>query len=311
MKTNEKNERCEQKKIAIRIIYSVLILAVLFIVYEAFLKKDPSKILNAVNKETFIVDTEKAERRNLKHQLLTSGSIKALEEATLFPRVSGKLLRNVLREGDKVRKNQTVSLIERDEVGAVYEPVVVPSTINGVVGRVYLDPGANVTTSTPIALVVNQDTIRIAVDIPERYVGDLRKGQSAWLTVEALPEEKFEARLDLISPVVDSQSRSVAVEFKADNKNKKLMSGMFARVDISLAEQKNALSVSKKSIYENEDGSAYVFVPSADGKTAVKKDIKIGFKNMDHWQVLQGLDEGETILQFAYGLKEGSQIQKK
>ena len=279
-------------------------------VYNFVIKKDPAKVLDQVNTEVFSVSVERPQNRDLKHQLLTSGSLKALEEAVIYPRVSGKLLRNVLREGDKVKKGQTISLIERDEVGAKYEPVVVPSTINGVVGRIYLDPGANVVTSTPIALVVNQDTIRIAVDIPERYIGEISKGQKAWLTVEALPNQKFEAVLDLISPVVDSLSRSVAVEFKADNKGGKLMSGMFAKLDISLAEQKNALSLSKKNILENEDGSYYVLVPSQDGKTAEKKNIQVGFKNNDHWQI-SGIAENQPVLNFVFGLKEGSNIEVK
>ena len=162
-----KNEK--ERKIAGYIIGAVILLVIGALVYNFVIKKDPAKVLDQVNTEVFSVSVERPQNRDLKHQLLTSGSLKALEEAVIYPRVSGKLLRNVLREGDKVKKGQTISLIERDEVGAKYEPVVVPSTINGVVGRIYLDPGANVVTSTPIALVVNQDTIRIAVDIPERY----------------------------------------------------------------------------------------------------------------------------------------------
>ena len=303
-----KNEK--ERKIAGYIIGAVILLVIGALVYNFVIKKDPAKVLDQVNTEVFSVSVERPKNRDLKHQLLTSGSLKALEEAVIYPRVSGKLLRNVLREGDKVKKGQTISLIERDEVGAKYEPVVVPSTINGVVGRIYLDPGANVVTSTPIALVVNQDTIRIAVDIPERYIGEISKGQKAWLTVEALPNQKFEAVLDLISPVVDSLSRSVAVEFKADNKEGKLMSGMFAKLDISLAEQKNALSLSKKNILENKDGSYYVLVPSADKKTAVKKNIQVGFKNNDHWQI-SGIAENQPVLNFVFGLKEGSNIEVK
>ena len=303
-----KNEK--ERKIAGYIIWAAIILVAIYAVWNIFLKKDPSEVLQQVNADVFSVSLEKPQYRDLKHQLLTSGSLKALEEAIIYPRVSGKLLRNVLREGDKVKKGQTISLIERDEVGATYEPVVVPSTINGVIGRVYLDPGANVTTSTPVAMVVNQDIIRIAVDIPERYIGEIYKGQSAWLMVEALPNQKFEATLDLISPVVDSLSRSVAVEFKADNKEGKLRSGMFAKLDISLAEQKDALSLSKKNILENEDGSYYILVPSADGKTAQKRAIEVGFKNNDHWQV-SGIAENQPVLNFVFGLKAGSPIEVK
>lgn len=310
MKLIRKPKNEQERKIANYIILAVIIVVIIALVYNFAFKKDPAQILNQVNTDVFAVSIERPQNRDLKHQLLTSGSLKALEEAVIYPRVNGKLLKNILREGDKVKKGQTISLIERDEVGAKYEPVVVPSTINGVVGRIYLDPGANVITSTPIALVVNQDTIRIAVDIPERYIGEISKGQTAWLTVEALPDQKFEAVLDLISPVVDSLSRSVAVEFKANNKDGKLMSGMFAKLDISLAEQKQALSLSKKNILENADGSYYVLVPSQDGKTAEKKNIQVGFKNNDHWQV-SGISENQPVLNFVFGLKEGSPIEVK
>lgn len=224
--------------------------------------------------------------------------------------MNGKLLKNVLREGDAVKKNQTVSLIERDEVGAVYEPVVVPSTITGVVGRVYLDPGANVTVSTPVALVVNQEKVRVAVDIPERYIGEIYKGQPATLRVDALPGKEFEAKLTIISPVVDSTSRAVAVEFYANNTKGLLKSGMFAKVDITLSEKTNAVSVSKQSVYTDEEtNETYVFVPSADGKTAVRRNVKTGFINSNHLEVSEGLSAGEQVLTFTYGLKDGSKIE--
>ncbi|WP_177746728.1 efflux RND transporter periplasmic adaptor subunit [Candidatus Avelusimicrobium fimicolum] len=298
-----------KKRTKRRIIWGVVALAFILALVVIF-KPKTSGPLDGVAKDVFLVKQETVQKRTLKHELLMSGSIKALEEATLFPRVNGKLLKNILREGDAVKKNQTVSLIERDEVGAVYEPVVVPSTITGVVGRVYLDPGANVTVSTPVALVVNQEKVRVAVDIPERYIGEIYKGQPATLRVDALPGKEFEAKLTIISPVVDSTSRAVAVEFYADNTKGLLKSGMFAKVDITLSEKTNAVSVSKQSVYTDEETNAtYVFVPSADGKTAVRRNVKTGFINSNHLEVSEGLSAGEQVLTFTYGLKDGSKIE--
>lgn len=298
-----------KKRTKRRIIWGVVALAFILALVVIF-KPKTSGPLDGVAKDVFLVKQEMVQKRTLKHELLMSGSIKALEEATLFPRVNGKLLKNVLREGDAVKKNQTVSLIERDEVGAVYEPVVVPSTITGVVGRVYLDPGANVTVSTPVALVVNQEKVRVAVDIPERYIGEIYKGQPATLRVDALPGKEFEAKLTIISPVVDSTSRAVAVEFYADNTKGLLKSGMFAKVDITLSEKTNAISVSKQSVYTDEEtNETYVFVPSADGKTAVRRNVKTGFINSNHLEVSEGLSAGEQVLTFTYGLKDGSKIE--
>lgn len=298
-----------KKRTKRRIIWGVVALAFILALVVIF-KPKTSGPLDGVAKDVFLVKQETVQKRTLKHELLMSGSIKALEEATLFPRVNGKLLKNVLREGDAVKKNQTVSLIERDEVGAVYEPVVVPSTITGVVGRVYLDPGANVTVSTPVALVVNQEKVRVAVDIPERYIGEIYKGQPATLRVDALPGKEFEAKLTIISPVVDSTSRAVAVEFYANNTKGLLKSGMFAKVDITLSEKTNAVSVSKQSVYTDEEtNETYVFVPSADGKTAVRRNVKTGFINSNHLEVREGLSAGEQVLTFTYGLKDGSKIE--
>ncbi|MBD9149930.1 MAG: efflux RND transporter periplasmic adaptor subunit [Spirochaetia bacterium] len=298
-----------KKRTKRRIIWGVVALAFI-LALAAIFKPKTSGPLDGVAKDVFLVKQETVQKRTLKHELLMSGSIKALEEATLFPRVNGKLLKNVLREGDAVKKNQTVSLIERDEVGAVYEPVVVPSTITGVVGRVYLDPGANVTVSTPVALVVNQEKVRVAVDIPERYIGEIYKGQPATLRVDALPGKEFEAKLTIISPVVDSTSRAVAVEFYANNTKGLLKSGMFAKVDITLSEKTNAVSVSKQSVYTDEEtNETYVFVPSADGKTAVRRNVKTGFINSNHLEVSEGLSAGEQVLTFTYGLKDGSKIE--
>jgi len=159
-----------------------------------------------------------------------------------------------------------------------------------------------------VALIVNQSVLRIKVDVPERYVNEIYKGQRALLSVEAYPDKTFEAKLDIISPVVDSLSRSVAVEFKADNSKGLLKSGMFAKVDISLKEVKNVLSLSKKSIYEDADGKNYVLVPSEDKTTAVRKDIEVKFKNNNNWQI-EGLDEGDEVLEFVYGIKDGSKIE--
>ena len=298
----------KESKLVSKMVWGLIICIIAYIVYVSFIKKDPALILNDVSKDVFVVKTETVQKRDLRHKLITSGSIKALEEAIIYPRINGKLQKNILKEGDSVKKDQTISLIDRDEVGAKYEPVVVPSTLSGVVAKIYRDPGENVTTQTPIALVVNQSILRIKVDVPERYVGEIYKGQVANLTVDAYPDKKFEAKLDIISPVVDSLSRSVAVEFKATNTKNLLKSGMFTRVDISLKEVKNVLSVSKKSVFEDEDGKYYVLVPSEDSKVAVRKDIEVKFKNNNYWQIA-GLREGSKILQFVDGIKDGSKIE--
>ena len=274
--------------------------------------KSDKSALEQMETDRFTVETETVTLRDVKSDLLLNGSVKAWEEAVIFPGVDGKLLENVLKEGDKVKRNQSLALIERDEVGAVYEPVLVPSTINGVIGKTYLDPGANVTKTTPVALVVNQDEVRVLVDIPERYIGKIRLGQSAEFTVEAFGERQFPAKVYKISPVVDSQSRVVTVELRADNSDGALKSGMFAKVKLVLDEKKNVPALKLTSVQSEtlEDGTTadYVYVVNEGGDTVSKREVKVGLKSADTYEIVSGVKEGEEVIKIVFGIKDGSKI---
>ena len=265
-----------------------------------------AEALNNLEKDRFLVKTEKAQVRSLEEYILLTGSVKALDEATLFPRASGKLLRNVLREGDPVKKDETVALIERDEPGVVYEPAPVPSTLTGVIGRVYQDVGANVTPQTPIAMVVNQGMVRVAVDVPEKYVGKVFKDQRARVKVDAFPDRYFSGSVYRVSPVVDARSRNTMVEVLVDNLEGNLKSGMFAEVRLIVAARGSALSVPAGAVVA-ADGGEFVFVPAA-GSLAARVPVKTGIKTSEFTQV-SGVKEGADVITFGlYGLKDGSKI---
>ena len=261
--------------------------------------------LNALEKDRFLVKTEKAAVRDLEEYIMLTGSVKAMDEATLYPRTPGKLLKNLLKEGDPVAKDQAVALVERDEPGVVYEPAPVPSTLTGVVGRVYQDTGANVTPQTPIALVVNQGMVRVAVDVPEKYVGKVYKDQRARIKVDAFPDRYFSGTVYRVSPVVDSRSRNTAVEVLVDNVDGRLKSGMFAEVRLIVASRGAALSVPAGAVVE-DGGAEYIFVPA--GGSAARVKVKTGIRTADFVQVT-GVKQGDDVVTFGlYGLKDGSKI---
>ena len=259
--------------------------------------------LEKLETDRFTVETETVSLRDIKQELLLNGSVKAWEEAVIFPRIDGKLRENVLKEGDSVKRNQTIALIERDEVGAVYEPVI---------GKTYLDPGANITRSTAIAMVVNQQAVRIIIDIPERYVGKIHIGQEATFTVEAFEGKEFNASIYKISPVVDMQSRVVSVELKADNKDNLLKSGMFAKVKLILEEKLSvpAVNITQVQTETTDDGSVkyYVFVVDRTNNTVSKREFAAGLKTDKEQEILSGVNTGEEVAKIVFGLKDGSKI---
>lgn len=284
----------------------IIILTVAAAALAAGCRNKEAAALNSLEKDRFLVKTEKAQVRNLEEYIMLTGSIKAMDEATLYPRISGKLLKNLLKEGDPVKKDEAVALVERDEVGTVYEPAPVPSTLTGVIGRIYQDTGASVNPQTPIALVVNQEQVRVVVDVPEKYVGRVFQGQSASIKVDAFPDRRFNGKVYRVSPVVDSRSRNTLVEVLVNNAEGRLKSGMFAEARLITAAHGAALSIPAGALI-SEDGGNFVFIPAA-GALAARIPVKTGIRTSEFAQI-SGVKEGTEIITFGlYGLKDGSKI---
>ncbi len=280
----------------ILIIFSFIFLTV------ACNKKDENNNVNV-----FYVQTQKVERKDLKEELIIAGNIKAKDEAIIYPRINGKLIKNLVKEGEFVNKDEPVALVRKDEVGVVYEPAPVPSTLSGYVGRVFQDEGTDVNPATPIALIVNQQTVRVQVDIPERYLSRINAGQKIYIKVDAYPDKVFYAKIDKISPVVDKLSRTFLVEAYVENKENLLKSGMIAEVHIILNEASKVLAVPLSAIV-HKDGKNFIYLADRLNNVAIEKEVKLGVKNTDYVEV-KNLKEGEEVITVGlYGISNNSPI---
>ncbi len=256
--------------------------------------------------DSFPVRVSSVELRSLEDNLVVVGSLKAKAEATLYARVPGKLLRNLVKEGDAIQKGQAVALVERDEVGVKFEPAPVPSTLSGVVGRVYLDPGSDVLLNTPIALVADQSEMIGQADVPERYAPKIRSGQEVRIQVEAFSGKIFKGRVSRVSPVVDAMTRSAFVEVSIEDPSRLLRSGMFANLTIVMSAKKDILAVPLETVVEGTSPSVFVV---SSGK-ANKRDSETGLKTDKFIEVKSGLSKGDQVVTFGlFGLKDGSAVE--
>lgn len=257
--------------------------------------------------QVFYVETMKLKKMDLKEEIVIHGDIKANEEAVIYPRIKGKLIKNVVREGDYVKKDEPVALVKKDDVGVVYEPAPVPSTISGVVGMVYQDVGNDVDIMTPIALVVDQSKVKIQFYVPEKYMSQIHIGQSIYFKVDAYPDKKFYSKISKISPVVDKVSKTFFAESVYENTGNLLKSGMTAEVHVIIKERKDAVAVPVGAVIYR-DNKAYVYMADRKNNIAVEKELISGLSTSD-WIEAKNLKEGEEIITVGlYGIKNGSKI---
>ena len=243
--------------------------------------------------ETIPVRVLRVKLKDIHNLLEYAGDIKAQEEVLIFPKVSGKLIEKVKHDGESVNKGAPIAYIDRDEVGLTFEKAPVESSLSGVVGRVYVDIGANVNPQTPVALVVDMRKVKIDLDIPQNYIPKVSLGQEAKIYVDAYPEKEFIGTITKISPVLDLSTRSVPVEILINNSEQQLKSGMFAKVKLIIEEQKNAPVILKEAIIGKEPDT-YVYV--IENEKAFLRKIKLGLREGPYFAVDEGLKEGDAVV---------------
>jgi RND family efflux transporter MFP subunit len=252
------------------------------------------------------VRVAKVKLENLQVVLEYVGDIKAQDEAVVYPKVSGKIIKKVKEDGSVVAKGDAIVYIDRDEVGLKFEKAPVESPLAGVVGRVVVDIGSNVTTQTPVALVVNMDKVKIDLEIPEMYLPQVLLNQEAKITVDAYPQAEFIGKVIKISPVLDKGTRTAPIQIEIDNKDHRLRSGMFARVSLVLNEHKNIPVIMKESLIGREP-DIHVYV--VEDKKAVLKKIVLDVRQDERVGIKEGLKEGDLVVVLGQQrLHEGAQV---
>jgi len=102
---------------------------------------------------------------------------------------------------------------------------------DGVVTKVLAEEGQLVTAMPPVMVltIADTDTLEVRVQIPERRLAEVKQGMAVRVSLPAVKVER-DAKIDRISEVLDSTTRSVETVIRLDNRDRALPAGLFAIV---------------------------------------------------------------------------------
>lgn len=275
-------------KMGNRILFALFIAAIALLFAGCQHKKE-----REAGQEVIPVKVAKVELKELYETLDYVGDIKAQDQALVYPKVTGKISEKVKEDSSPVNKGEVIAYIDRDEVGLRFEKAPVESPLSGIIGRVYVDIGENVSPSTAIALVVDMDKVKINLDIPEKYLPHISLGQNAKIAVDAYAKEEFLGKVTKISPVVDLTTRAAPIEITAENPGHRLKSGMFAKISLIVQEYKNVPVIFREAVIGKEPDT-YTYI--IENNKATLKKIKLGLRQGQYFLVLDGLKEGDLVV---------------
>ncbi|HVI79237.1 MAG TPA: efflux RND transporter periplasmic adaptor subunit, partial [Candidatus Acidoferrum sp.] len=182
------------------------------------------------------------------------------------------------------------------------------SPINGVITERPLYPGEMAAAGTPVLTVMDVSSVIAKAHIPQGDAAALHVGDQGSMTVPGL-DHPVQGKVTVVSPALDPNSTTVEVWFEAKNPKHELKPGTSVQLSLTAQTVKNALVIPGNSVLTAADGATTVMVAGSDGR-AHQKAVKLGIRNGDDVQVIEGLSEGDKVISNgAYGLPDKTKIQ--
>ena len=135
--------------------------------------------------------------------------------------------------------------------------------------------------------------------IVETEVGQLHEGMMMKITIGALQDLHFDARLEYISPKAIETNGANQFEVKAAVSvpaGSKLRSGYSANAEIELQSAKGVLSIPESAIvFENSETYVYIVKGEGDNKTYERKKVVTGLSDGVNIEIRSGLKKTDKV----------------
>ncbi|SIT43552.1 RND family efflux transporter MFP subunit [Paraburkholderia ribeironis] len=191
-----------------------------------------------------------------------------------------------------------------DQQAALVDKKTIRAPFAGRVGITTVNPGQHINPGDAIVTLQAIDPIYVDFYLPQQQLGQLQVGQVVVVDTSAFASHTFDGEIRAINPRVDSTTRNVQIEAALDNRERKLLPGMYANVKVDVGSEQRYLTLPQTAIAYNPYGATvFVIKPGerkdARGKTmAVAQQIFVtpGPTRGDQVAILNGLGEGTQVV---------------
>lgn len=230
---------------------------------------------------------------------------KELVSADEYDKIA-QALRQAREESAAAQDNLEVVRDGVSKTNASASSTLIRSTVTGLILDIPVKVGNSVILAntfndgTTIATVANMNDLIFRGNIDETEVGRLTTGMTMKITIGALQDLKFDARLEYISPKATDQNGANQFEIKAavnlPTSSEQIRSGYSANAEIVLAEARGVLSVPESAIeFSGNDTFVYVVKGSGKEKTYERRKVTTGLSDGINIEIRSGLKKGETV----------------
>lgn len=221
-------------------------------------------------------------------ELITASSLKE-SQPELYKAVRNKL---------KLWKLSENQINQIETTGQVIENFPVYATVSGTVTEKLVEQGDYVSQGQPLLKIANLNTVWANFDVYENQIEQFKKGQEVTVLTNAYPNKEFKGTVDFINPVLNTKTRTVDLRVVLNNKEAIFKPGMFVTAEIegNEANSNNVLTIPSSAVLWTGERSVVYIKANADEPVFELKEVTLGNKIGDNYEVLEGLSSGNEIV---------------
>ncbi|MGP1628544.1 MAG: efflux RND transporter periplasmic adaptor subunit [Giesbergeria sp.] len=160
-----------------------------------------------------------------------------------------------------------------------------------------VEPGQIVQPGKALLSLALVGPTQLVAQVDERFLEQLRTGQSAAVLADAFPEQRFFARVLSLAPAVDAQRGAIEVKFALIGEAPPfLREDMTLSVEVETARVGAALVLPQSALRASTKGDEAEVLVAHEGR-AQARSVRLGLRTLGAVEVLDGLAEGESVLQ--------------
>ncbi len=147
---------------------------------------------------------------------------------------------------------------------------------------------------SPMFRLVDDDPLKLKAAVPERFVPDVRTGQTVELTVEAYADRPFTGKVSRVRPQIDPANRTFQVEIVVPNTDRLLRAGAFARAKVATRSE-DAIFVPAGAV-ATFAGVSKVFTVKEGKAQEIRVELGRVAPGAERVEVTKGLKGGEQVI---------------
>lgn len=210
---------------------------------------------------------------------------------------------SIFRENQKTQMNNSLQNMQQNlkMVQQRLENLNIKAPATGQLGTLNIEIGQQINRGERIGQLQILDNFKVVAQVDEHYIDRVRHGLNATFERQ---DRQFDIKVAKVYPEVRDGRFKVDLHFTGETPAN-LRTGQTYHIRLELGQPIDTILLPRGGFFQSTGGQ-WVFVLDESGKSATKRNIRIGRQNPLHYEVLEGLNPGENVITSSYEMFGGN-----